>query len=194
MLTQFLLDWRFTMLRAFAALVFGVLTLVWPGLTLLVLVTLFGAYVLVDGVFTLVDVVRGDPATRAHRGWAIVEGVAGIAAGVITFAWPSITALALLFLIAVWAVVVGAVRLWIAIEARGVIPHAWLFGLLGVLSILFGVLLMITPGPGALVITWLIGWYAILFAALLFVVGWQQREIEHGIHSRDTGSMRSVQA
>ena len=117
------------------------------------------------------------------RGWAIAEGVAGIAAGVITFVWPSITALALLFFIAVWAVVVGAVRLWIAIEARDVIPHAWLLGLLGVLSILFGVVLMITPGTGALVITWLIGWYAVLFAAMLFVVGWQQREIEHGIRT-----------
>src|SRR4051812_48123172 len=161
-------DWRLIALRGLAALVFGVLTLIWPGITLWTLVVLFGAYVLVDGVFELVDVARGAPATRSHRAWHIFDGLLGIAAGIVTFVWPGITALALLFLIGVWAVVSGAVRLWMSIEGRGVLPYPWLLGLSGVLSIVFGIALMITPGTGALVITWLIGWYAVVLAVALF--------------------------
>ncbi len=175
MLYRSLFDWRLMMLRAFAALAFGVLTLLWPGLTLWVLVVMFGAYVLVDGISELVDVARGAPATRTHRGWHILDGIVAIAAGLVTFVWPAITALALLFVIAAWAIVSGAIRLWIAISYREVVPHAWLVGLAGALSIVFGVVLAITPGPGALVITWLIGWYAIVFAAILFAYAWRLR-------------------
>jgi uncharacterized membrane protein HdeD (DUF308 family) len=182
MLIMFL-DWRLIMLRAVAALAFGLLTLMWPGLTLWVLVVMFGAYVLVDGVFTLVSVARDEPETRTHRGWHIFDGVVGILAGVVTFAWPAITALALLFVIALWAIVTGAVRLWIAIKGREVIPYAWLFGLGGVFSILFGILLVITPGAGALVITWLIGWYAIVISAILFVEGWHMRGIQREVRA-----------
>jgi uncharacterized membrane protein HdeD (DUF308 family) len=186
MLTVFL-DWRLIMLRAFAALTFGLLTLVWPGLTLWVLVVMFGAYALVDGVFTLVDVARDRPATRRHRGWLVFDGVLGVLTGLITFVWPAITALALLFVIAAWAIITGALRLWAAIEVRDEVPHVWLFGLGGALSILFGILLVITPGPGVLVITWLIGWYAIIIAAMLFVHGWRMRELQQELRRGETG-------
>jgi uncharacterized membrane protein HdeD (DUF308 family) len=192
MLTMFL-DWRLIMLRAVAALAFGLLTLMWPGLTLWVLVVMFGAYVLVDGVFTLVSVVRDQPETRAHRAWYVFDGVVGILAGVVTFAWPAITALALLFVIALWAILTGAVRLWIAIRGREVIPYAWLFGLGGVFSILFGILLVITPGAGALVITWLIGWFALVASGILFVEGWRMREIQREVRA-GTGWGRPVTA
>jgi uncharacterized membrane protein HdeD (DUF308 family) len=186
MLTVFL-DWRLIMLRAFAALTFGLLTLVWPGLTLWVLVVMFGAYALVDGVFTLVDVARDRPETRRHRGWLIFDGVLGVLTGLITFVWPAITALALLFVIAAWAIITGALRLRAAIEVRDEVPHVWLFGLGGALSILFGILLVITPGPGVLVITWLIGWYAIIIAAMLFVHGWRMRELQQEVRRGETG-------
>jgi uncharacterized membrane protein HdeD (DUF308 family) len=175
-------DWRVIMLRAVAALAFGVLTLVWPGVTLWALVVLFGTYVLVDGVFELVDVVRNVPEVRAHRAWLAFDGLIGIAAGVITLVWPAITALALLYLIAFWALFTGAARLWFAIANRRVL-YPWASVLGAALSIAFGILLLITPGSGALVITWLIGWYAIVFAVVLFALGWQaratQRQREH---------------
>jgi uncharacterized membrane protein HdeD (DUF308 family) len=168
-------DWRLVALRGVAALAFGVLTLMWPGLTLWALVVLFGVYVLVDGAFTLVDVVRNAPGARAHRGLLIVEGVAGVAAGIVTFVWPAVTALALLFLIAAWAFVLGVSRVIAAVELRHIIDHSWLVGLAGGLSIAFGALLVITPGAGALVITWLIGWYALVIGVLLLVLAWRIR-------------------
>lgn len=166
-------DWRALALRGVAALAFGLLTLIWPGLTLWVLVVLFGAYALVDGVFTLIDVARNRPGTAEHRGWLIVEGVAGIAAGIVTFVWPAITALALLFVIAAWAFVIGVARVSAAIRLRHIVDHAWLMGLAGVLSILFAILLVITPGAGALVITWLIGWWAVVVGVTLLMAAWR---------------------
>jgi uncharacterized membrane protein HdeD (DUF308 family) len=162
MLSFTLADWRVIALRGVAALTFGVLTLVWPGLTLWALVVLFGAYALVDGIFGLADVVRGAPEVRARRGWLIFDALLGIAAGVITLVWPSITALALLFVIAFWAFLLGAMRVAAAIRFRDEIPHAWLPAVSGALSIVFAALLVITPGAGALVITWLIGWFALV--------------------------------
>ncbi len=191
---QFLGDWRLIALRALAALAFGVLTLIWPGITLWTLVLLFGAYVLVDGLFALADAARNTPTTRPHRAWHILDGLLGVAAGIVTFVWPGITALALLFLIGVWAVVSGAVRLWMSIEAGRMIPYPWLAGLSGVLSIVFGVALMITPGAGALVITWLIGWYAVVFAVALFAVSWHVRRIERDPARRGSSSTRVAAA
>jgi len=187
-------DWRLVALRAFAALVFGVLTLIWPGITLWTLVVLFGAYVLVDGLFELADVVRSTPETRSHRAWHIFDGLLGVAAGIVTFVWPGITALALLFLIGIWAVLAGAVRLWMSIEARRVLPYPWLVGLSGVLSIVFGVALMITPGTGALVITWLIGWYAVVFAVALFALAWYLRGIERASGPHGSRATRAATA
>ena len=191
MLFDLIADWRLFMLRGAAALAFGLLTLVWPGLTLWVLVVIFGAYALVDGVSTLLAVAHDRPATRADRGRRIFDGLVSVAAGVVAFVWPGITALALLFLIAAWAIVAGALRLWTAIRAHDLISHAWLAGLGGALSIVFGVLLIITPGAGALVVTWLIGWYAVLFASILFAIGWDARRLQQG---RRRGGSRSVRA
>jgi len=179
-------DWRVTMLRAVAALAFGVLTLVWPGVTLWALVVLFGIYVLVDGVFELVDVVRNVPEVRAQRAWLAFDSLIAIAAGIITLVWPAITALALLYLIAFWALFTGVVRLSFALANRRVLSP-WMAVLGAALSIAFGIVLLITPGSGALVITWLIGWYAIVVAVMLFALGLRaraiQRESEHD-HSR----------
>jgi uncharacterized membrane protein HdeD (DUF308 family) len=171
-------DWRMLALRGLAAIAFGILALVWPDLTLWALVILWGAFALADGIFTLVAVATKAPATRARPWVFILHGLVGVAAGLVTFAWPHITALALLFLIAAWAVVTGALQLMAATRLRREIEGEWLLGLTGALSVLFGVLLVITPGAGALVITWLIGWFAVVYGVLVLAVAWRIRQLE----------------
>ena len=171
-------DWRDLAVRGLAAVAFGLLTLLWPSLTLTALVLLFGAYVLVSGAIILYAALRGDPVARSDRGWLILEGVVSIIAGVVTFAWPGITALALLYLIALWAAATGFFELAIAIRLRRTLPNEWLLVAAGVLSLLFAALLVISPGAGALAITWLIGWYALVVGALLLSLAYRLHKLE----------------
>jgi uncharacterized membrane protein HdeD (DUF308 family) len=171
--------WKSLALRGAAAALFGLLTLFWPGLTLWALVALWGAFVLVDGISTLAAVFTRAPGTEARRGWLIFHGLAGIAAGVLTFIWPNITALALLFVIAAWAFVIGVLEIGAAVRLRRVVPNEWLLGLLGALSIAFAIALVITPGAGALVITWFIGWYALLSGVVRLALAWRLRKLEN---------------
>ena len=173
-----LIDWRMVALRGGVALGFGVLTLAWPSLTLWALVVLWGAYAFVDGAVVLGAAFANRVPIGRRRGWLVFDGIAGVAAGIVTFAWPDVTALALLFVIAVWAIITGVVEVTTAIELRQVIQNEWLLGLAGVASVVFGILLVITPGAGALVITWLIGWYALLFGVMLLSLAWRLRRFE----------------
>jgi uncharacterized membrane protein HdeD (DUF308 family) len=168
------------LVRGVAALVFGVLTLIWPGISLHVLVLLFGAFVLVDGVFLLLAVLSGSGEPGWHGAVLIVEALAGIAAGVVTLVWPGLTALALLYLIAAWALVTGALKLAVAAWYRE-IPHRWLLGLSGALSVAFGVVLIAAPVAGALAITWLIGWWAIVWAAVLLAIAWHVHRVRDSL-------------
>ena len=167
--------WWGLLARGIVAVLFGVSTLVWPGLTILALVILFGAYVIADGIVDLVAVFSRDPAVEEHRAWFTVLGIVAIGAGIVTFVWPGITALALLYIIAAWAIVTGAIEVVTAFRMRHQVRHGWLLGLAGVVSITFGIALAITPGPGALVITWLIGWYAVVLGIILIVMAFQVR-------------------
>ena len=160
-------SWVSLAVRGVAALAFGLVTLIWPGPTLDVLVLLWGAYTLVDGVSLLAAVVSGAPGTRAHRPLLIVEGIAGVAAGIVTFAWPGITALVLLYLIAAWAAVIGVVEIGGAVHHRPEIRHHWLLVLNGALLLAFAIVLVAAPVAGALAITWLIGWWALVFGVVL---------------------------
>lgn len=171
-------SWKSLALRGAAAVLFGLLTLIWPGPTLWALVLLWGAYVLVDGISILGDVRTHAPGTDDRRGWLIFHGVTGIVAGVLTFIWPDITALALLFLIAAWAFVTGALEIIAAVRLRRVLPNEWLLAVLGVLSIAFAIGLVVTPGAGALVITWFIGWFALLAGAVRLGLAWRVRKLE----------------
>jgi uncharacterized membrane protein HdeD (DUF308 family) len=160
--------------RGVAAIIFGVLTLLLPGITLAGLILLFGSYAIVGGVFNVIGAVRGREEEPAW--WALVAGLVSIAAGVVTFLRPGLTELALLYVIAVWAVVTGVLEIAAAIRLRGRIRGEVRLGLNGLLSIMFGVLTMLIPGGGALTIVWLIGGYAILFGGLLLglsVRGWR---------------------
>ena len=185
-------NWQSLALRGLAAVVFGFLALVWPEVTLLVLVTLFGAYALVDGVADLVVAFRGPPEARAHRGALILEGVVGILAGVAAFVWPDITALALLYLIAAWAVVTGILEVVAAVALRRELESEWFLALMGAASVLFGLVLFVRPGEGALAVTWLIGAYALAFGALLLGLAWRlRRETLPGGRAAGARSLRS---
>jgi uncharacterized membrane protein HdeD (DUF308 family) len=159
--------WWAVLIRGIAAIIFGIITFAAPKVSLLAMVVIYGAYALVDGVFNLVNAFRGARKGVKQWGWLLFEGLVSIAAGVITLAWPRITALVLLFIIAVWAIVTGIAEIASAIRLRKQIEHEWLMGLCGLLSIVFGVLMLIFPGPGALGLLWAIGAYAIAFGILL---------------------------
>jgi uncharacterized membrane protein HdeD (DUF308 family) len=158
--------WWAVLLRGIAAILFGVLAIAVPGASLLALVILWGAYALADGVLALVQAARSGRA-GGRWGWFLFEGLVSIAAGVLAFVWPGITALALLLVIAAWAILTGLSEIVAAARLRRHIQGEWLLALSGVLSISFGVLLLVRPQAGALAVVWLIGSYAVLFGVLL---------------------------
>jgi uncharacterized membrane protein HdeD (DUF308 family) len=169
--------WWLVALRGALALLFGVLALVWPAITIGVLVLLFGAYAFVDGAFALGTAIFGGARAEGRRTWLVVEGVAGILAGLVTFFWPAITALALLWLIAAWALVTGVLEIVTAIRLRRELTGEWLLALTGVLSVIFGIVLLVRPGAGALALIWVIGIYAIAFGAALLFLAFRLRRI-----------------
>ena len=160
-------NWWALALRGIAAIVFGILALVLPGVTLAVLVLLFGAYALVEGVFNVVAAIRGRG--DGSPWWALVlEGSVSIAAGIVAILVPGLTALALLYMIAAWAVVTGVLEIVAAVRLRRQITgELWLA--------LNGVLTFLVPGAGALSLAWLIGAYAVLFGLLLLGLAFRLR-------------------
>jgi len=165
--------WWVIGLRGLAAILFGVLAFVWPGMTLAVLVLLFGAYALVDGVLTLLAAFRGGV---QHRIVMLVEGVVSVLAGLAAFVWPGLTALVLLYIIAFWAIVTGVLEIVAAIRVRRAISNELGLVIGGVLSVVFGVVLLIAPGAGALAVIFLIGAYAVVFGIALLGLAWRLRE------------------
>ncbi len=165
--------WWVIGLRGLAAILFGVLAFVWPGMTLAVLVLLFGAYALVDGVLTLIAAFRGGV---QHRIVMLVEGVVSVLAGLAAFVWPGLTALVLLYIIAFWAIVTGVLEIVAAIRVRRAISNELGLVIGGVLSVVFGVVLLIAPGAGALAVIFLIGAYAVVFGIALLGLAWRLRE------------------
>ena len=166
-------NWWALALRGVAGILFGIITFLWPGISLAALVFLFGAYAFADGVLSIVSAVR----RRAGDRWwlLLLQGIVGIGAGVVTLFWPGITALALLAVIAAWALIGGALQVAAAIRLRKVITGEWLLALGGVLSIALGVLLLIFPGPGALALVLWTGAYAFVFGIVLLVLGFKLR-------------------
>jgi uncharacterized membrane protein HdeD (DUF308 family) len=156
--------WWVFALRGLAAVLFGILAFVWPLSTLTVLVLLWGAYALVDGALALVSAFRTD---HDHRWGLLLEGIVGIAAGIVTFLYPDITALVLLYIIAAWALITGVLELVAAVRLRKVIHNEWWLVLSGIASVLFGLVLLAAPGAGALAVVWLIATYAVVFGILM---------------------------
>jgi uncharacterized membrane protein HdeD (DUF308 family) len=165
-------NWWALLLRGLASIVFGVLAFAWPGITILSLVILYGAYALVDGVFALYAGVSGNGA-GGSRWWMAIVGIAGILAGLYAFFLPGSAALILLTLIAAWAIVSGVFEIIGAIRLRKEIDNEWMLILHGVLTVLFGVLLFAMPGAGAVAMVWVIGAYAIAAGVIMIALAFR---------------------
>jgi uncharacterized membrane protein HdeD (DUF308 family) len=167
-------NWWSLVIRGFLGIAVGILTFLWPGITLLALVFLFAGYALVDGVVSLTGAMH---AVAAHERWGalLLEGIFGIAAAVITVLWPAITALSLVILIAAWAIITGIAEIAAAIRLRRLISGEWLLVLAGIASIIFGALIAAVPLAGALVIALWFGAYVMVFGVLLVVLGFRLR-------------------
>jgi uncharacterized membrane protein HdeD (DUF308 family) len=187
MVTMLARNWWVLAIRGVAAILFGIAAFVWPGITLAVLVLLFGAYALVDGIFAVIAGIAAHE--EQHRWWLLIlEGLAGIVIGVLTFLYPGITALVLLYFIAAWAIVTGAFEIAAAIRLRKEIVDEWLLVLAGIASMLLGILLMVLPGPGALALIWLIGAYALVEGVLLLLLAFRLRRWRDIVDGRVAGT------
>jgi uncharacterized membrane protein HdeD (DUF308 family) len=159
-------NWWLLLLRGICAIIFGLLTFVLPGVTLATLILFYGAYMLVDGVLAIAAAIMGN-AAKGPRWWLAIVGLLGIAAGVLTFLWPGITAIVLLLFIAWWAILSGVMQIIGAIRLRKEIHNEWLLIAGGVLSVVFGLAMIVAPGAGALALILVIGAYALLYGVML---------------------------
>lgn len=167
-------NWWLLLLRGIVAILFGVMTYFQPGISLATLVLLFGAFSFADGA---IGVWQAVSARKERENWwvLLLGGLLGIGVGVLTLVHPGVTALALLFYIAVWAVATGVLEIVAAIRLRKEIEGEWLLGLAGVASVLFGVLLIAQPGAGALAVLWLIATYAVAFGVIMVLLAFKAR-------------------
>ncbi len=167
-------NWGWIVLRGATAVLFGLLAIARPGITLAALILMWGAYAIADGIAAIVA--GWQIRDRGRPLWSFfISGALGIAAGVLTFRWPGLTALALLMVIAGWAIFVGVMQIVAAIRLRKVIQGEWALGLSGMLSVTFGVLAAFHPGAGALGVLWMIAASAIGFGVLLVGLGFRLR-------------------
>lgn len=174
-------SWWALALRGLLAILFGVLAILWPGITLEVLIVFFGAYSLVDGFFSAASAL----AHRKHdKTWwlFLLSGLAGVIVGVLTFALPGLTAFVLVLLIAARALIVGLFEITAGVALRKTIRNEWFLILNAILSILFGVFLFLLPGIGALALVWMIGMTAIFIGVLLIAIAFRVRRWQPSIY------------
>ena len=177
-------NWWAVALRGIVAIMTGIVAFLLPVPTMIALVWLFGAYAFLDGLFNLILVLRRRR-TRSRPWWAFVlSGIAGVAIGVISFVWPGITALALVYLIAAWALITGVLEIIAAVRLRKEMKGEWLLALSGVFSVLLGVLLAIAPGPGAIAWVWYLGTLAIIFGVLMVALSFRLRGRQEAMRSQ----------
>jgi len=175
--------WWLLLLRGLAAIAFGVLTWFQPGISLAVLILFFGVYSLVDGVLSTFTAIGG---RKQNEYWwmLLLRGLVGIGVGLITFIAPGVTALALLFYIALWAIATGVLEIAVAIRLRKEIRGELVLMLAGLASVIFGVVLVTRPGAGALALLWLIATYAVVFGVLLVIVALRARSFAGALKAR----------
>jgi uncharacterized membrane protein HdeD (DUF308 family) len=181
-------NWWLLALRGVLGILFGIAAFVWPESTLAALVLVFGAYVFIDGIFA---VVAGVGMRRQLSRWWLVllEGVAGIILGLLTFRSPDITALVLVTLIAAWSIITGIFEIATAVRLRKLIANEWLLILSGVVSIIFGILLFAQPGAGAVSIVWLLAVYALLFGILTLMLAFRLRGMRERLGRQASGTV-----
>jgi uncharacterized membrane protein HdeD (DUF308 family) len=166
-------NWWLVALRGVFALIFGVIAVLLPGVTITALVLLFVAYMLVDGVFAIVSGVR---AARRHERWGllIVEGIADLVAGGIAIVWPLITVVAFIYLLAAWAIVTGGLAFAAALRLQ--LDHGrWLLAFGGFVSLIWGFMLLFWPLAGAVVLAWWMGAYALVYGVTLLILAFRLR-------------------
>jgi uncharacterized membrane protein HdeD (DUF308 family) len=171
-------NWWAFVLRGVLAVLFGIFTFLWPGMALMTLILVFGFYAIFEGVFNVIAAFRrnGDPDQQPW--WALlIEGLLSIGAGLLALFVPGLTAFVLLYIIAGWALATGVLEIIAAVRLRRQIRGEWMLALLGVLSIVTGVLLALFPGPGALAVVLWIGAYAVVFGGLLIGLGFRLRRL-----------------
>jgi uncharacterized membrane protein HdeD (DUF308 family) len=162
----------YLIVRGVVGVTLGVLAMLWPGVTLTALVGIFGLYAILDGATNLfLGFSRANGRSRAQ----VFQGIVGIGAGVLTFIWPMITALVLVLFIGSWAIVTGILELVAAVRLRKAIHGEWLLALSGVMSIIFGLLVLMFPAAGAVGIAWILGVYAAAAGAVLITLGLRLR-------------------
>jgi uncharacterized membrane protein HdeD (DUF308 family) len=155
--------WWLVLLRGIAAVVFGLLAFFMPAIAGLSLVFLWGAYTLADGILSLWAGIAGKEASTGSRWWLAITGLLGIAAGLIAFFAPGLTAGILLIFIAIWAIIIGVMAIIGAIQLRKEIEGEWLLILSGAIAVIFGVLMFTRPASAALAVVWMIATFAIVF-------------------------------
>jgi uncharacterized membrane protein HdeD (DUF308 family) len=178
-------SWWSLALRGLVAVLFGLAALFWPALVLEVLILLFGAYALVDGVFALIAAF-GSSGRGMRRPLLLIEGAIGILFGIVALFWPGLTALALIYIVAFWSILSGIARIAMAIMLRREIENEWSIALSGVLSVILGIVLILIPGAGLLAYTWLIGLLALALGIALIYYSFRVRGQRIGGSSRAT--------
>jgi uncharacterized membrane protein HdeD (DUF308 family) len=166
--------WWQIAVRGFIALIFGVLVLAWPGISLFIFAIIFGAFAFADGVLTLVAGINYK-AGAGQRAWLFVRGICGIIVGLVTFFWPTVTEIALVLLIGAWALVTGVFELNFAFRSVKGTSTRWLFAVSGILSIILGVILLVRPIAAMLAVVWAIGAYAVIAGVVLIILGFRLR-------------------
>lgn len=183
MIERFSAHWWVFALRGLAAILFGLIAVINPDITIYVLVLVFGAYALVDGIFAVLVSLRGSHTDQ--RWWILlIEGIASLIVGVVSFLNPNITALLFSYLLAAWAILTGVFAIYSAVQMRAHLPNEWLWILSGALSIVFGIAIAVLPAAGILVWSYLIGIYAVL--AGIALLGFAVRLRTH--HRSGTGA------
>lgn len=176
--------WWLVLLRGIFMVIFGIIALVSPGIALLTLVWVFGFYAILDGIAAVVIGIRtrGEP----HWIWTIVQGVVSVLAGVIALVWPGITALALLFVVAFWAIMLGIGEIAGAFASRRSGSNAWGWTLAaGILNVVFGILLLIWPASGILTLVWLVGIFALVGGVALILLAFRVRSMAKSVNDAD---------
>ena len=191
MIGLFTKNWWVLLLRGIVAMLFGILAFARPGLTLAALVLLFGFYALVDGIFSLIAAFSGWQ-YREDRWLLVLEGLIGLGAGFVTLRSPAITAVALIFFIAVWALATGVLRIVEAIRLRKEVSGEFWLALSGILSVLFAFLVMLRPAAGALAMAWVIGWWALFMGAMLVMLSLKLRSLRRLDYSQGGMTRRAA--
>jgi uncharacterized membrane protein HdeD (DUF308 family) len=185
--------WWSLAIRGVLAILFGIVAFVYTGQTLLALVFVFGVFAVLSGIASIVAAVRSG---EAHQrwGWLAASGLLSIAAGIVAFVRPGLTALAIVYLIGAWAIVTGVFEIAYALALPDTLAHPWLAALSGVLSVVFGIVLAVWPISGAITLTWLVGIYAVLYGVTMLYYAYRLQALRHEVEAAQQVTARHAPA